>query len=288
MHSQVVSLPFGATLHTNGGDAFALRAPAMDQVVLEHAPRDRYSDYPMRRDARGESCAGLPLNAYVSFLQSHHQIGNRAHSERLHQLADPLQVCTALACIMLSPHAPMLFMGEEFAASTPLPYFCDCGPELGPQVAEGRRAEIGRLAEFASAAAQATIADPNAPSSMAASRPRWDELQHTPHREGFAFVRTLLAVRRTHRFDLLQDGCHDSQADCAADTIRVRWSLGTSGRSVAGPLHLLAHFGAEPVVNVAPLPGRLLYANDIDNSDSSSWSLAAGAVALTVERVRHG
>ncbi len=237
---------------------------------------------------RGEPSTGLPLDAFVSFLQTHDQVGNRALGERLHALGDPLRVRTALACVLLSPHVPMLFMGEEFAASTPFLYFCDFGPELAQQVTNGRRAEFGQFAAFASEAARRAIPDPNAESSMIDSQLRWDDLTREPHRQWHAFVRTLLEVRRTQLFDRLQGGCRDGQSRCAADTVRVRWAIGRHAASGAGYLHLLAHFGAAPAVGVPPLPGRLLHASAIDVAAAGGWTLAPGAVALACEGREHG
>lgn len=237
---------------------------------------------------RGEPCTELPLEAFVSFLQTHDQVGNRALGERLHALADPAQVRTALACVLLSPHVPLLFMGEEFAASTPFLYFCDFGPELARQVAEGRRAEFGRFAAFASEAARQAIPDPNAPASMDASRLRWNELAHEPHRQWHGFVRALLTVRRMQLFALLRAGCHDGQASCTEGTIRLRWSLGLPTQARVGHLHLLAHFGTAPASGVTPLPGRLLHTQQVDLQMPSRWTLMPGAVALTHEDLSDG
>src|SRR5262249_46336232 len=70
-------------------------------------------------EARGESTAGLPLAAFVSFLQNHAQIGNRAFGERITRLAGECAVRAAMEVLLLAPSPPLLFMGEEFAASTP-------------------------------------------------------------------------------------------------------------------------------------------------------------------------
>eukprot|EP01032_Pedospumella_encystans_P034450 gene34450-38945_t len=85
-------------------------------------------------ETRGEPSANLPSGAFVSYLQTHDQVGNRAFGERIDALADPVLVRAARACLLLSPHTPMLFMGEEYAAATPFPYFCDFGPELAAAV----------------------------------------------------------------------------------------------------------------------------------------------------------
>ena len=74
----------------------------------------------------------------------------------------------AYACLLLTPLVPMLFMGEEFAASTPFLYFCDFGPELAAAVAAGRRREFQRFAAFTDEAAIARIPDPNAAATFEA------------------------------------------------------------------------------------------------------------------------
>ena len=134
-------------------------------------------------ETRGEPSANLPSGAFVSYLQTHDQVGNRAFGERIDALADPVLVRAARACLLLSPHTPMLFMGEEYAAATPFPYFCDFGPELAAAVSQGRRDEFGRFAAFADEAARAAIPDCNAPESFALAKLDWSERERSPHRE---------------------------------------------------------------------------------------------------------
>ncbi|MEP6970398.1 MAG: malto-oligosyltrehalose trehalohydrolase [Betaproteobacteria bacterium] len=236
---------------------------------------------------RGEPCTGLPLAAFVSFLQNHDQVGNRAMGERLVTLANPALVRAAQACILLSPHVPMLFMGEEFACSAPFLYFCDFGPELARQVSEGRRAEFGRFAAFASEAAQAAIPDPNDASSFLQSKLRWEELELPHHRQWRDDVRQWLAVRREHLFALLQGGSGAGDFSCdGADTMRVVWKLGGRHGTATAHLHLLAHFGAQAVLHERPMPGRTLVA-DAAVSESGGWRLAQGAVVLTLQEASH-
>jgi maltooligosyltrehalose trehalohydrolase len=243
---------------------------------------------------RGESSAGLPLEAFVSFLQTHDQIGNRAWGERLHALADPRLVRAAVACVLLSPHVPMLFMGEEFAASTPFLYFCDFGPDLARQVAEGRRAEFGQFAAFADPAARAAIPDPNAETSFNASRLRWEELADDPHRQWHDAVRAMLRLRRDRLLALFAGGCPAGEASVAGDTLRLRWPLGPQHRAdTTRPhrhlhLHLLAHFGHAPVHDITPVPGRLLYALGVGKPQSTTLSLEPGAVMLSLDGADHG
>jgi len=237
---------------------------------------------------RGESCAGLPLQAFVSFLQTHDQVGNRAWGERLHALADPRLVRAALACVLLSPHVPMLFMGEEFAASTPFLYFCHFGPDLARQVADGRRAEFGQFAAFADAAARAAIPDPNAESSFTASRLRWDELERDPHRQWFSEVRRMLHLRRNQLFALFAHGCRGGEATVEGDTLRLSWPLGPQHHGGTTWLHLLAHFGSAAATGVAPPPGRLLYTLGNDMLPSGPQRLEPGMVMLSLDGAEHG
>jgi maltooligosyltrehalose trehalohydrolase len=126
-------------------------------------------------ELRGEPSAHLPASAFISFLQTHDQVGNRAMGERIGMLsaAAPLRAMTA--ALLLSPHIPMLFMGEEFNASSPFLFFCDFHDELADAVREGRRNEFGRFEKFRDPAVRASIPDPNALRTFERSRLIWSE-----------------------------------------------------------------------------------------------------------------
>lgn len=145
---------------------------------------------------RGEVSRDLPPEAFVSFLQNHDQIGNRAFGERITQLADCRAVRVAMSVFLLAPSPPLLFMGEEFGAASPFFFFCDFGPGLAPKVTEGRRSEFAKFAEFNSPQAQARIPDPNSPTTFADSKLDWDSLKHPAHREWLEFYRNLLSIRQ--------------------------------------------------------------------------------------------
>jgi maltooligosyltrehalose trehalohydrolase len=104
---------------------------------------------PYRDAPRGGPSAGLPPTAFVSFIQNHDQIGNRAFGERLNTLVPP-EVIRALASIyLLAPQTPMIFMGEEWGARSPFLFFCDFKGKLGEAVRKGRLEEFSRFPEFA-------------------------------------------------------------------------------------------------------------------------------------------
>jgi maltooligosyltrehalose trehalohydrolase len=153
---------------------------------------------------RGTDPAGLPRERFVFCVQNHDQVGNRAFGDRLHHGIDAAAWRAAVALLLLSPETPLLFQGQEWAASTPFLYFTDHEPALGRLVTEGRRREFGRFTAFADPATRARIPDPQADETFEASRLRWEERSREPHASSLRLHRALLALRRSAliaRFD---------------------------------------------------------------------------------------
>ena len=131
-------------------------------------------------------------HSFVVFLQDHDQVGNRAVGDRFHHHAGLGEQAAAAALYLLGPFTPMLFMGEEWAASTPFPYFSHLGPELGHHVT------AGRLREFAAMGWDAPTPDPQAEETPRSAVLNWAEISHQPHAKMLAFYRRLLHLRREH------------------------------------------------------------------------------------------
>jgi maltooligosyltrehalose trehalohydrolase len=150
----------------------------------------RYS--PFRRRRHGRPFTGLGGRSFVGFLQNHDQVGNRALGERSAALMSLGRLKIGAALVLTSPFVPMLFQGEEWAASTPFLYFTDHrDPALAAAVRNGRRAEFAAFGWPPD-----KIPDPQAPETFARSKLRWDEVGEAPHAEMLAWHRTLLALRR--------------------------------------------------------------------------------------------
>lgn len=131
-------------------------------------------------------------HSFVTFLQNHDQVGNRAGGDRIGRLAEPGHQAAGAALGLLNATAPMLFMGEEWAASTPFTFFSDLGPELGPAVTEGR------VHEFAEMGWVEPTPDPQAEATFRSAVLRWDEPERAPHSRMLEWYRRLLDVRRAH------------------------------------------------------------------------------------------
>jgi malto-oligosyltrehalose trehalohydrolase len=172
---------------------------------------------------RGAPSGDLPPTAFVSFLQNHDQIGNRAFGERLTQLARPQPLRAAIALLLLSPQIPLVFMGEECGALEPFLYFTDHTPRLAARVREGRCREFAHFPEFSDANVRAQIPDPNAVSTFESSRPRFDGAGADNWNEYYG---ALLGLRKKEIIPRLS-GARALGADAVARAAVVaRWRLG--------------------------------------------------------------
>lgn len=219
---------------------------------------------------RGEPSAHLPPAAFVNFLQTHDQVGNRAYGERLVALASPERLRALAACVLLAPAPPLLFMGEEWGASTPFLFFCDFGAELAQAVRNGRRAEFGRMAAFADPAARERIPDPNAIETFAASRLDWSERERAPHAQWLAFHRELLALRRQRIVPLLAQAGAGRFEIAAPGLLHVAWPLG------GARLHLHAYLPAdeEAAAVAAPPPaGEVIHSTAHGDGKLAPWTV---------------
>jgi maltooligosyltrehalose trehalohydrolase len=151
-------------------------------------------DYsPFRDRHHGRPAGGLPGTRFLGYAQNHDQIGNRAVGERLAALVSTGRLKIAAALVLTSPFVPMLFQGEEWAASTPWLYFTDHqDPELGRAVSEGRRREFGAFGW-----APEDVPDPQDPESWRRSLLDWSEVATGVHAELLEWHRTLLHLRRS-------------------------------------------------------------------------------------------
>ncbi len=150
---------------------------------------------PHQGGARGRPSAHMPPLAFVDFLQNHDQIGNRAFGERLSVLAKPERLAALQAILLLSPHVPLLFMGEEWGETRPFAFFTDFDGELADLVREGRRREFSHFASFRDEAMRAAIPDPNAAATFEASRIDWKKPETPEGRAALGRTRELLAIR---------------------------------------------------------------------------------------------
>ena len=208
-----------------------------------------------RGSARGTASSHLPPRAFVAFLQNHDQVGNRAFGDRISTLASPEAIRAAAAIYLLLPQIPMLFMGEEWGAETPFPFFCDFEPGLGEMVRQGRREEFSRFPVFRDAAMRERIPDPQALQTFASAHLQWDDRQIEKHLQWLRWYRRILEVRAAKVVPLVSGICAAASYEVLAEgAVLVRWRT-----TPCGSLTLAANLSGIPVSGFPQLAGEHIW-----------------------------
>ncbi|AFL87301.1 maltooligosyl trehalose hydrolase [Terriglobus roseus DSM 18391] len=150
----------------------------------------QYSGYRKRR--HGRPADGLSAHHFIHFDQNHDQVGNRGWGERLEHLIETDTAKLSIGLVLLAPYTPMLFMGEEWACSTPFLYFADHEDE------EMRRlVAAGRKSEFAAFGFDGDVPDPEQEKTYTDSKLKWDEQKDEKHADFLAWTKALIKLRRS-------------------------------------------------------------------------------------------
>jgi len=225
--------------------------------------------YSWQKHRRGSSSRGLPRERLVCYLQNHDQIANSQRGERIQFLTSPGRHRALTALLLLGPNVPMLFQGQEFAASAPFVYFADHKPELADAVADGRR-EF--LRQFPSIAGDG-VARPGDPETFARCKLDWSERES--HAGDLALHRELLRLRRP--------ATHVDGAVLGAHAFVLRF---TPERLLLVNLGDVLHLDVVPEPLLAPPPGRrwqLVWSSEpvaeVEDADGR-WTLPAESAVV--------
>ncbi len=210
----------------------------------------------------------VPPNAYISFLQTHDLIGNRIAAERLNKLVPHEALRAITAILLLLPQTPMLFMGQEWNASQPFPFFCDYHGELAGKIRQGRCDFLHRLHSTDDLSA---APDPGADTTFRSAQLQWTELEQEPHRAELEWFRRILAARRERLAPLLRnmhDRCGKARK-LAPAAFTITWQLGEQHE-----LTLHANLCGEPHRGFPAATGRALWLEGSQLADGalSAWT----------------
>jgi maltooligosyltrehalose trehalohydrolase len=143
---------------------------------------------------RGESTLGLPRAAMVNFIQNHDQVANSARGQRIHELTSPGLLKAVTALTLLAPGTPMLFQGQEFAASSPFLFFADHNPDLAKKIRKGRIEFLEQWRSLQTPEMRGCFDDPSAPETF--ERTKLDHSEIDTHTCMYALHRDLLRLRK--------------------------------------------------------------------------------------------
>ena len=237
------------------------------------------------QELRGTDPARLALQQFVVCIQNHDQVGNRAKGERLSHDIDLPTYRAASVLLLTIPETPLLFMGQEWAATSPFLFFTDHHEELGRKITEGRRAEFASFAAFADPALRESIPDPQAKETFARSRLNWGDLDSPAHASTLRLYQRLLGLRATS--PALR---HTSRAAFDARVLDHETLL-IERRDGGERLWIVVRLGGEGTVR-APVPRGahvMLTTEDSDvAADSRPINLEFGDGAVEVRFARPG
>jgi len=190
-----------------------------------------------RKRVHGRPATHLPQQRFLGYIQNHDQIGNRVHGDRLHESAGFERAKVAAALVLLGPFVPLIFQGEEWAASSPFLYFADHDdPEMARLVSEGRKREFAAVGWD-----PLQVPDPEKAETFLRSRLNWQERTCGQHAEMLAWYRNLIQLRRANRA-LNQAETGHAHVTCdpklgwlemGRGAIRVICNLGREARAIA-------------------------------------------------------
>jgi maltooligosyltrehalose trehalohydrolase len=182
--------------------------------------------YQGQRDAwhgkpKGTVVKDEPAEGFVFYLQNHDQVATHLQGDRIHTLAGPARLRALTALFLLAPETPMLFMGQEFGASSPFIFFADHGTELANKVYEGRKKFLSAFPSYAAKEAQEAVPDPCDPASF--QRSKLDLSERARHAEIYRFHRDLLRLRREDPVLARQDRRSIDGAVLSPQALALRW-----------------------------------------------------------------
>ena len=213
--------------------------------------------YKWQRKRRGTPTHGLAPEVFINFIQNHDQVANSARGLRAHRQTSPGRLRALTALLLLLPGTPMLFMGQEFAASAPFHYFADHAAELAEKVRRGRAEFLAQFRSIATSETRTRLPDPAAPETF--GRCKLDLSERGAHREVYELHRDLLRLRRTDAAFSAQEPRGLDGAVLGAEAFVLRFFGRVSDDDRLLVVNLGADLGLNPAPEplLAPPPGRV-------------------------------
>ena len=245
-------------------------APDDETVRLSRALAEGFVLAASESDNGDEIRCKVPPTAFISFLQTHDLIGNRIAGERIHALAPVEAVRAATSVLLLAPQIPMIFMGDEWGATSPFPYFCDFADGLGESVRTGRCEFLKKL-HNPSEEELRNAPNPQAESTFISAKLNWDERAQPTHAAWLAWYPRILEVRLNRIAPLL---AHLS-GRCGHSRVIAPGAFQTSWKLRDGDLLLKANLRPEPRGGFDTASGEVIWTegSEVNGAELGSWSV---------------
>jgi maltooligosyltrehalose trehalohydrolase len=177
--------------------------------------------YAWQKNPRGTPALDIPAARFINFLQNHDQLANSPNGLRIHELTSRGRYRAVTALFLLMPQTPMIFQGQEFAASTPFFYFNDCGADQSADLVKGRAKFLSQFRSYALPEIQSRLPEPSDPEVFRRSKLDFDERER--HAEVYSMHRDLLRLRREDPIFRRQDSTQIHGATLGPDAFLLRY-----------------------------------------------------------------
>jgi maltooligosyltrehalose trehalohydrolase len=230
--------------------------------------------YAWQKKRRGTPSLGTPLHRFVAYLQNHDQVANALAGARLHAMASPGAIRALTALMLLAPSTPLLFMGQEYGATTPFLYFADQPAPLAKLVREGRRDFLAQFPSIAAAEREQPLDDPGALETF--EKCRLDADERTRNHDIERLHADLLRIRREDATIADEDGTRLFGAALSPDLLALRYRRGGDADRL-----LVVNLGRDR--SLASVAEPLLSPAEGFGGDGPAWELV-----LSTESVVYG
>ena len=205
--------------------------------------------YSWQDKPRGFPSLDLPGPVFVNYLQNHDQLANSARGQRIHELTSPGRFRAMTGLMLLLPGTPLLFQGQEYAASTPFLYFADCEAARAKAVFDGRKKFLAQFPSYSGEEIESVLCDPCLDDTFA--RCKLDPRERQQNRWAVELHRDLLRLRREDVVISRQRNDRIDGARLGGQAFFLRYFGGEHGDRL-----LLVNFGRD--LDATPLPHPLL------------------------------
>jgi maltooligosyltrehalose trehalohydrolase len=255
--------------------------------------------YFWQKKSRGSPALHAPARQFIGYLQNHDQVANTFYGQRVHELTSAGRLRAMTALLLLAPHTPMLFMGQDFAASTPFAFFADHEAALQEPVRRGRSEFMRQFARYGTPAAQARLLDPSDAETF--RRSKLDFSDRLKNAGSVALHRDLLRLRREDPVIASQDEVRSFDGAVLGEHAFVlRWFDAHHGDRL-----LVVNFGSELEFRPAPEPllapphearWKVAWSSDepryggpgaVSPCESATWRLPAESASLLLSVQSH-
>jgi maltooligosyltrehalose trehalohydrolase len=220
---------------------------------------------------RGGPASRLPPDSFITYVENHDQIGNRADGQRLSSRIEPRQMDFLHFVKFIAPHIPLCFMGDEANLNSPFPFFIDFDEEEGEKANKRRYKEMREI--FNEDIADGALPHPNDPRTFEMAKLPWNDFGKTQHRDALARFRQLAGFRREMVWPLTATPCVDARSARHDQGIIVNWMF------EAGVLSLALNPSARPLDMPCLIKGAPMCTGDFDQQGEvlrlAPWSAVA-------------